>query len=233
MSEQELFKLLLDHHYWFYSTIAQSLSALIGIVGVFAIFKIQLLVNIIESKARGLEELVKTDRWVTHGIFESEPLSDTIENNMKEIIKDHTRKMEKFENTIQRNIKDSKDRGEDIGTSNNAPIANKKETQNRIKILKKYKSDIDKPIELKHRITHSAKILIASFILLLIGSSICLALVKDICQSSYWSKALIPLTIVLLLGALYLLFRLCWISLKTETDEVTVYAPHIGKIINV
>jgi len=40
-----------NHFYWFYSTVAQSLAALIGIMGIFAVFKLQIVHNQIE-KAR-------------------------------------------------------------------------------------------------------------------------------------------------------------------------------------
>ena len=218
MSGQELIELQ-SHYYWFYSTIAQSLSALIGIVGLFAIFRIQMLVNIIESKTKDLQLLVNQEQWQALGVLTSTSIKENISVSIQKIVNQLLNSVSQYDNMIKQNIKNTKNQQTSANSTNDLQ-ANRQKLTDRINELMIPESAIIKLKTIKHKITHSAKILIAMLIALLIGSIICLSLVKIICQSLYWSKALIPLTMILLSSTLYLLGRLCWISLKTDQNEV-------------
>ena len=214
MNEQELNNLL-NYYYWFYSTITQSLAALIGIVGVFVIFRIQLLINVIENKTKDLQQLVNTERWTALGVLNPASIYEDMSISINKIIQSLTNTISNYENMIQKNIRNSSSQ-QGSGNLNEELQRKKQSIKDRINTLNSQKSFIDGQKALKDRITQSAKILIVILIVLLIGGIICLSMVEIICQSAYWSKTLIPCTVILLSVALYLLSRLCWISLKTE-----------------
>lgn len=47
-----------DHYHWFYSTLAQSLAAFLGIIGVFAIFRLQIQHNAVEETFSKLRDFI-------------------------------------------------------------------------------------------------------------------------------------------------------------------------------
>jgi len=75
----------IDHYYWFYSTIAQSLAALIGVTLVIAVFRFQIVYTNLERKKRDAVDLSLDANKPANRILPMEEIYKEAKENIKNL----------------------------------------------------------------------------------------------------------------------------------------------------
>jgi len=205
-------------YYWIYSTIAQSLAALIGISGVFAVFRFQMLENEISKSIQNIKDFInEIHSWVSPevGVMSEEGLIQKAQEIINRVDKNiETNEVEERE--LQSDLNGGMESAFRIGVE--GKIKELKDTKkNELYKRNEMKYRKEKPFKLRdHRrnMTSMALILISYLIFVFLCSIIGLVFSEFPVIETEWRFNFLIFVIGLLIYGLFLLFRFCKISLN-------------------